>query len=246
MPPFTHSINAFLDNVDVGDYSVHGDLEAYSCAGAKSPQVACAAGSALYALDVSVPVQVLAFVSSLECVCGLVCIRPGKSGHMKKKGTWMFGLASGAGPACSAPGCDWRPPRAGKLAGLDKKLSRSLDQEVQMGSSPLELSKSPVGPLAESARCGLLTQGPSVLAPLATSSVNIEMLAGAQPQDADLPHPDAESLLPGLRLQPAARAPLPQGARRERSGAGGGFAPAGGFAGAALRLASMLSQNAVS
>jgi hypothetical protein len=41
---------------------------------------------------------------------------------------------------------------AGKLAGLDKKLSRNLDQEVQMGSSPLELSKSPVGPLAESSR----------------------------------------------------------------------------------------------
>ncbi|CAL5227285.1 g10217 [Coccomyxa viridis] len=37
-----------------------------------------------------------------------------------------------------------------KLAGLDKKLSRSLDQDVQLGSSPLELSKSPVGPLAES------------------------------------------------------------------------------------------------
>ena len=42
--------------------------------------------------------------------------------------------------------------RAGKLAGLDKKLSRNLDQEVQMGSSPLELSKSPVGPLADSSR----------------------------------------------------------------------------------------------
>ncbi len=41
---------------------------------------------------------------------------------------------------------------AGKLAGLDKKLSRNLDQEVQLGSSPLELSKSPVGPLAESSR----------------------------------------------------------------------------------------------
>ena len=27
----TCSINAFLDNVDVGEYSVHGDLEAYSC-----------------------------------------------------------------------------------------------------------------------------------------------------------------------------------------------------------------------
>ena len=43
-------------------------------------------------------------------------------------------------------------PAAGKLAGLDKKLSKSLDQDVQLGSSPLELSKSPVGPLAESSR----------------------------------------------------------------------------------------------
>lgn len=38
-----------------------------------------------------------------------------------------------------------------KLAGLDKKLSKSLDQEVQVGSSPLELSMSPVGPLSDSA-----------------------------------------------------------------------------------------------
>jgi hypothetical protein len=28
-PP--HSINTFLDNVDVGDYIVTGELEAYSC-----------------------------------------------------------------------------------------------------------------------------------------------------------------------------------------------------------------------
>ena len=42
---------------------------------------------------------------------------------------------------------------AGKLAGLDKKLCRSLEQEVQAGSSPLELSRSPVGPLSEAARC---------------------------------------------------------------------------------------------
>lgn len=41
---------------------------------------------------------------------------------------------------------------AGKLAGLDKKLCRSLEQEVQTGSSPLELSRSPVGPLSESQR----------------------------------------------------------------------------------------------
>ncbi|WIA14578.1 hypothetical protein OEZ86_013063 [Tetradesmus obliquus] len=65
-------INSFLDHVDVGEYVVYGDLEAYSC----------------------------------------------------------------------------------KLAGLDKKLSRSLDQEVQQvasssGSSPLELSRSPVGPLTD-------------------------------------------------------------------------------------------------
>ncbi|KXZ42029.1 hypothetical protein GPECTOR_219g465 [Gonium pectorale] len=61
-------LNAFLKSVDVGEYILQGDLEAYSC----------------------------------------------------------------------------------KLAGLDKKLSKSLDQEVQTGSSPLELSRSPVGPLAES------------------------------------------------------------------------------------------------
>mmetsp|Transcript_25876 Transcript_25876/g.65807 ORF Transcript_25876/g.65807 Transcript_25876/m.65807 type:complete len:233 (+) Transcript_25876:140-838(+) len=37
-----------------------------------------------------------------------------------------------------------------KLAGLDKKLSKSLDQDVQVGSSPLDMSASPVGPLADS------------------------------------------------------------------------------------------------
>lgn len=37
-----------------------------------------------------------------------------------------------------------------KLAGLDKKMSRSLDAELESGSSPLELSQSPLGPLAES------------------------------------------------------------------------------------------------
>ena len=41
---------------------------------------------------------------------------------------------------------------SGKLAGLDKKLSRSLDAEVALGSSPLELSMSPLGPLAEPSR----------------------------------------------------------------------------------------------
>lgn len=43
----------------------------------------------------------------------------------------------------------WRR-MAGKLAGLDKKMSRSLDAELEAGSSPLELSQSPLGPLAES------------------------------------------------------------------------------------------------
>ncbi|KAL6772294.1 hypothetical protein ACKKBG_A29665 [Auxenochlorella protothecoides x Auxenochlorella symbiontica] len=61
-------INSFLDNVDVGDLMVRGNLEAYSC----------------------------------------------------------------------------------KLAGLDKKLSRSLEEEVMESSSPSELSKSPVGPLVDS------------------------------------------------------------------------------------------------
>jgi hypothetical protein len=64
-------LNSFLDHVDVGEYVVNGDLEAYSC----------------------------------------------------------------------------------KLAGLDKKLSKSLEQEVQVatstGTSPLELSRSPVGPLTD-------------------------------------------------------------------------------------------------
>ena len=45
-----------------------------------------------------------------------------------------------------------RPPLAGKLAGLDKKLSRSLEEEVAAGgtdSPSYSLSKSPVGPLQE-------------------------------------------------------------------------------------------------
>lgn len=51
----------------------------------------------------------------------------------------------------------------GKLAGLDKKLSRSLDQEVaqiaESGTSPLELSRSPVGPLTDASRCGGVIRG---------------------------------------------------------------------------------------
>lgn len=49
---------------------------------------------------------------------------------------------------------------AGKLAGLDKKLSKSLDQEVQStGSSPLAMAASPMGPLAESSRCVRTREG---------------------------------------------------------------------------------------
>mmetsp|Transcript_981 Transcript_981/g.1549 ORF Transcript_981/g.1549 Transcript_981/m.1549 type:complete len:236 (-) Transcript_981:718-1425(-) len=67
--PEIQRLNTWLDHVDVGEYIVEGDLEAYSC----------------------------------------------------------------------------------KLAGLDKKLSKSLDAEVQMGqASSLELSGSPVGPLSDS------------------------------------------------------------------------------------------------
>ena len=43
-------------------------------------------------------------------------------------------------------------PVAGKLAGLDKKLSRSLEADVAEGSSPQEMGKSPMGPLSEASR----------------------------------------------------------------------------------------------
>eukprot|EP00798_Chlamydomonas_sp_ICE-L_P012159 gene12159-15271_t len=67
LPPLAR-LNSFLEHVDVGDYLVLGNLEAYSC----------------------------------------------------------------------------------KLAGLDKKLSKSLDADVQMGSSPSDMAQSPVGPLQDS------------------------------------------------------------------------------------------------
>ena len=44
-------------------------------------------------------------------------------------------------------------PSAGKLAGLDKKLSRSLEADVAEGSSPRDMGKSPMGPLSEASRC---------------------------------------------------------------------------------------------
>ena len=42
---------------------------------------------------------------------------------------------------------------AGKLTGLDKELSKSIDLDLQNGAPEAELSSSPVGPLAEANRC---------------------------------------------------------------------------------------------
>ena len=56
-----------------------------------------------------------------------------------------------------------------------------------------------------------------------------------QPQDADLPDPDAQSHVPGLRLQPAACAPLPEGSQRQSHRGDGGQCPAGGVAGKVTR-----------
>jgi hypothetical protein len=91
-------LNSFLDNVDVGDLIVQGDLEAFSC---KFDKFTTSPSSLFF------PSKLIFFLlnSSLS---------------------------------------------AGKLAGLDKKLSRSLEEEVMESSSPAELGKSPVGPLADS------------------------------------------------------------------------------------------------
>lgn len=87
-------INTFLDNVDVGEYVVHGDLEAYSC------------------------MNLFLMTNS----------------HLQP----FFGVCR---------------PVAGKLAGLDRKLCKNLEEDVEQGCSPDELCQSPVGPLAESSRC---------------------------------------------------------------------------------------------
>lgn len=55
-----------------------------------------------------------------------------------------------------------------------------------------------------------------------------------QPQDADLPDPHAQPHVPGLRLQPAACAPLPQGGQREGHRGDGVQCAAGGVAGEAV------------
>lgn len=43
----------------------------------------------------------------------------------------------------------WKYLLAGKLQGFDRKLSKSLEDEFIEGSSPAELSASPVGPLSD-------------------------------------------------------------------------------------------------
>ena len=104
-------------------------------------------------------------------------------------------------------------PPAGKLAGLDKKLSKSLDTEVQMESSSLEMSRSPVGPLAESSRsvchaCMGRAALPDAwhgsdhaLAPAELKSdkpltLPIPLSLSKQPEDPHLPHSHAEQHLP--------------------------------------------------
>jgi Maf1 regulator len=45
---------------------------------------------------------------------------------------------------------------AGKLTGLDKELSKTLDNDLQNGTLEADLSSSPVGPLGEASRCSAI------------------------------------------------------------------------------------------
>ena len=140
----TRRINAFLDNVDVGEHFVHGELEAYSCECFRSlPAVSRGLERTLHRDGCLMPVH----VNRQSSVCPALRQRD----------------RSQARPPPPPPPDPWRVAGghcltrrrhpAGKLAGLDKKLSRSLEAEVQEGSSPQEMmGKSPVGPLSESSR----------------------------------------------------------------------------------------------
>lgn len=161
---------------------MHGDLEAYSCAGANPPMWHALQAPLCLPWMCLFQCKLPALVSQ-KCDCGLPLHTFLAGLAISKRGPGCLGwpeeqtlrsglalpaqaLASEAGPGVQRTRLRLAPVLlAGKLAGLDKKLSRSLDQEVQMGSSPLELSKSPVGPLAESARCGLPPLSPFVQAP---------------------------------------------------------------------------------
>ena len=105
--PLPRRINAFLGHVNVGDYVIQGQLDAYSCA---SPTYLPAPAPRSSARD------------------------------------------SMARPRNAHPLFRSLPTRTGKLAGIDKKLSKSLDADVvtMMASSPSALSVSPVGPLTDS------------------------------------------------------------------------------------------------
>ena len=106
--PLRRRINAFLGHVNVGDYVIQGQLDAYSCA---SPTYFPAPAPRVQAPETQWP--------DLEMLTPLVRSLP---------------------------------TRTGKLAGIDKKLSKSLDADVvtMMASSPSALSVSPVGPLTDS------------------------------------------------------------------------------------------------
>ena len=105
--------------MDVGDYTVEGNLEAYSC---KSHTTS----------------------SEVE-------------GHTHfKREREVRGSSSIPTLTHTTFICSNTTLRLGKLAGVDKKLSRSLDQEVATSVSPAGpshmLSESPVGPLTEAGR----------------------------------------------------------------------------------------------
>ena len=70
---------------------MHGDLEAYSCA-AQTPLAACAAGSALHALDVSTPLHIASYMFTTCACASCSCIVSGRFGQFKRW-TRMSGLA---------------------------------------------------------------------------------------------------------------------------------------------------------
>jgi hypothetical protein len=167
----SNRLNSFLDHVDVGEYVVEGDLEAYSCKKqvlhSSERRVACrftAVGLCVNLLLPGTRQQQLRSWYSPTCHFRLhhpVQVHTGRAMAVRHRqpatgstislvpASPCTGTEAGACSACT-------PAAAGKLAGLDKKLSRSLDAEVQQitdsSPSPFELSRSPVGPLTDPAR----------------------------------------------------------------------------------------------
>jgi hypothetical protein len=94
---------------------------------------------------------------------------------------------------------------AGKLAGLDKKLSKSLETEVQSGSSPQQMSASPIGPLTDSSRCSQCCASANARNMVTKQILGLIFCAfplKMQPENPDLPHPDTggctQHVSPGL------------------------------------------------